>query len=516
MCAPAPSPLLEASRAVALLALLAPCAAGCGRHTAGGRSSSSDGGAPTAGLDLGAGSGGASGAPATHVATFSTLGTEQYLSATNGGGSTLTAAAPAPRAWETFTLVDLDGAPLRDGDLVRLAAGDGHWLSAAGGGGGALTVDAAAPAGDETFRVTRLAGPGTIAAGDAIALATRLGNYVSASDGGGGDVRADAPAASAWETFTLSLDGDVGGPAGSARAQVLALLASIRGQQTIAGQHNKHNDTPADATQQVASITGKSPALWSGDFLFGAVDVGARPQMIAEAIDRWRHGAMVQLMYHNCIPTRDELCSWDDIGGNTPQHLTDAQWAELVTDHTPLDDAWLTRLDKLAVFFRQLETAGVAPLFRPLHEMNQARFWWGGRGGADGTRKLFQITHDFLVHTKGFTNIIWVWDVQDFATLSSDVADYDPGAGYFDIAALDVYDGGYTQANYDLLRGAAAGKPIAIGECEHLPTSAELNAQPEWAFFMLWPDFIGEDTSVLPTLYAAPNVLTGEHMPGWK
>jgi hypothetical protein len=32
---------------------------------------------------------------------------------------------------------------------------------------------------------------------------------------------------------------------------------------------------------------------------------------------------------------------------------------------------------------------------------------------------------------------------------------------------------------------------------------------------MLWPDFVAEDTSVLPALYGAPNVATLGQMPGW-
>ena len=110
--------------------------------------------------------------------------------------------------------------------------------------------------------------------------------------------------------------------------------------------------------------------------------------MIAQAQTEWAKGAIVQLMYHNCIPTGDEYCSWDDIGGATPQHLTDAQWSDLVTAGTALNQAWKARLDTLSVFFAQLKAAGVAPLFRPLHEMNQPVFWWAGRtrNGVTGTR----------------------------------------------------------------------------------------------------------------------------------
>jgi hypothetical protein len=346
----------------------------------------------------------------------------------------------------------------------------------------------------------------------------------ASSDGGGaGDgVGAGGDASSAAGdagTGTVTPPQDDGGASPSpptARQQVLDYLGAIEGHQTIAGQHNKINATPAVSTNDILSLTGKTPALWSADFGFGQHALDNRQLMITEAIHQWHQGAIVQLMYHNCIPTGDETCGWDDIGGASPQHLSDAQWTELVTDGTALNGAWKARLDTLSGFFAQLQAAGVAPLFRPLHEMNQGVFWWGGRGGADGTRKLYQITHDYLVKVKGFDNIIWVWDLQDFDSLSTDVDDYNPGSAYYDIAALDVYGGPYDQAKHDLIRAAAGSAPIAIGECENLPTSALLQSQPDWVFFMLWPDFIDEESGVLPALYGASNVITEDQMPGWK
>jgi hypothetical protein len=47
-----------------------------------------------------------------------------------------------------------------------------------------------------------------------------------------------------------------------------------------------------------------------------------------------------------------------------------------------------------------------------------------------------------------------------------------------------------------------------------VPTPAELDAQPLWSFFMLWPDFIAQNGG-LATTYAAPRVLTRDEMPGW-
>ncbi|RYG02375.1 MAG: hypothetical protein EOO07_33065, partial [Chitinophagaceae bacterium] len=81
-------------------------------------------------------------------------------------------------------------------------------------------------------------------------------------------------------------------------------------------------------------------------------------------------------------------------------------------------------------------------------------FWWGGRPGVNGSAKLYRITYDYLVKVKGMTNLIWVWNLQDFANLASDLNTYDPGSEYYDVLSLDVYwsDGtGLTTAKYNAM-----------------------------------------------------------------
>ena len=51
----------------------------------------------------------------------------------------------------------------------------------------------------------------------------------------------------------------------------------------------------------------------------------------------------------------------------------------------------------------------------------------GRKGGANGTRRLYQIFHDYLTVEKKLTNLIWVWNIQDFDTLEYDVDAYNPG-----------------------------------------------------------------------------------------
>jgi hypothetical protein len=450
---------------------------------------------------------------------FRTLITADYLRASAEGA--LTADATAIDTEAVFALHDLDGGSLEDGDAVQLAASTGAFLTAAGGGG--TTIDAtAAEAGDaETFTLVRLAGAGPIETGDRVALGTHDAlHYVSAIDGGGGTVRADAPWARGWETFVVDRIGepDPTPDANAAKARVLDYFAALSGAHTLAGVENKLNTAPHGHTDQVAGHAGRTPSFWGIDFGFGDEAIENRDAIVEEAKRQWEAGAVVAFMYHTCVPTRDERCGWDDIGGAHPQHLTSEEWAALFTPGTSIHDEWIRRLDILAGYFATLRDAGVAPLFRPFHEMNQCAFWWSCTTGENGTVRLYQLTHDYLVEEKGLDNIVWVWNVQDFESLAEDVVTYDPGPSYFDIATLDVYNTGYTQGNYEAMLGAAGGKPIGVGECQFLPSLDVLDAQPEWTFFMLWPDFIELESNLdrYPALFGSDRVITLDEMPGWN
>jgi mannan endo-1,4-beta-mannosidase len=296
-------------------------------------------------------------------------------------------------------------------------------------------------------------------------------------------------------------------------AKVLPYLQRISGTKTLAGQHNKEpNAEPTKWTDYVYKTTGKCPALWSGDFLFQQENIDNRWKMVKEAEHQYRQGAVVNIMWHACPPAAGEPCGWDP--GLLNQLLTDAQWKELTTDGTPLNKTWKSRMDDIAVYLQYLKDKKVEVLFRPLHEMNQGKFWWGGRPGPQGTARLYQITHDYLKNKKGLTNLIWVWDMQD---MSRDFAQYNPGDNYWDLFAFDVYDKGYDQSWYDYIRPIVGQKPMAIGECEKLPTPAVLAQQPRWVFFMDWAELVQEKNSVeaLKTLYNDPRVLTRDELPKW-
>jgi hypothetical protein len=293
--------------------------------------------------------------------------------------------------------------------------------------------------------------------------------------------------------------------------KVLDYLKSISGSRTVIGMHNREpNSSPALQTNKVYSITGRWPALWSGDLLFSSDDVSNRWTMVYEALNQWKSGSIVHIMMHVVPPTQSEPGNWN---GGVVSRLSDAQWNDLITNGGTLNRAWKMRLDNYAQYFQFLKDNGVQLLFRPFHEMNQGIFWWGGRTGSSGTAALYRLTRDYLVNTKGLTNLIWVWNMQD---LDLNWSVYNPGNSYWDIFSLDVYNGdGFTTQKYNTAVNVASGKPMAIGECSTLPTSNQLASQQRWIFVMSWAEltFSSNTNAQIQALYGASNVITKDKLP---
>ena len=298
------------------------------------------------------------------------------------------------------------------------------------------------------------------------------------------------------------------------KQKVLEYLYSIKGKKTLIGIHNREpNYEPAKQTEQIHQWTGKYPALWSGDFLFSKDDVNNRQKMINECIKQWNAGSIVQLMLHVVSPGQNEPGAWD---GGVVKKLSDGEWATLITNNGFLNTKWKQRLDVYASYIQQLKNAGVPILFRPFHEMNQGIFWWAGRKGSKGSGALFRLTRDYLEKEKGLDNIIWVWDMQD---LSYDWSEYNPGNNYWDIFAVDVYNGDYfTSYKYNLAEKIGGNKLIAVGECDKLPTPNELYQQPKWSFVMSWAEltFQKNTGTEIQKLYWADNVIIREELPNFN
>ncbi len=316
----------------------------------------------------------------------------------------------------------------------------------------------------------------------------------------------------------LTLAASVGAQ-NKSKYQIINFLNSISGKQTLSGIHNNEpNAEPARWSNKVDSITGHFPALWSGDFLFQQENIDNRQIMINEAVREWKNGAVINIMWHACNPANEEPCAWDN-GHGVLSKLSDEQWKQLTTDGSELNKIWKARVDEVCFYLQQLKDKNVEVLWRPMHEMNISAFWWAGRPGPEGTIKLYQMLHDYMVNKKKLTNLIWVWDIQDLNSLANDAKLYKPAPQYWDVAALDVYDrSGFTDEKYKIMQQACDGKPMAIGECDVFPSAEILLAQPKWTFFMVWADleFKANTTAQINAIHNASNVLTLDKMPGWK
>ncbi|MGJ6969837.1 glycosyl hydrolase [Streptosporangium sp. G11] len=267
-------------------------------------------------------------------------------------------------------------------------------------------------------------------------------------------------------------------------------FAGLTGRNWLSGQQDGPNSNPTQWTNKVRDITGLYPGMWGGDFGFSQNDIDNRQRVFDQAKAAWAAGSIPAITWHACVPFV-ATCQFE--GGSWPvkgSWLSDSQWNELVTDGSTMNTSWKRRLDQTVPYFLQLKNAGIPVLFRPMHEMNEGWAWWGGRSGPNGSRKLFQITRDYLV-SKGLDNIVWVWNIKDVSGGASRVGDYYPGDNYADLVTLDVWVQ-YFPSNewYQAIQNISHGKPIGLAEVGRTPTPSQMATQSKWTFFSVWMDWL--------------------------
>jgi hypothetical protein len=125
--------------------------------------------------------------------------TGKYLSSNQGGGSTVSTAAPHGQIWEQFTFDDLNGGTLEDGDEVYIQTYNGRYLSSSAG---VLSASKLAPGASEVFTLKFVSGTSLIP-GSEVAIADAAGHYLTGTSGNAdtsGTSIADA------QTFTVVAD----------------------------------------------------------------------------------------------------------------------------------------------------------------------------------------------------------------------------------------------------------------------------------------------------------------------
>ena len=318
-------------------------------------------------------------------------------------------------------------------------------------------------------------------------------------------------------------------------------LATNYGVKTVSGMMTGEVNTSSVQTlldvDAFYTRTGKYPALVGFDFLF-ATGVKASDgwyqtyteNIIEAAKELWSLGGIPAFTWHWKDPS-DQIDAFYTKSGNANEY-TEFDFTQGFTDPNCTSNcSWNTTsttyqqlvsdIDEIADYFLQLQNAGAAAVFRPVHEASGAWFWWGDKGGA-AFQALYNLIYDEMVNVKGVKNLVWVWN-PEYATDT----DWNPGTAKYDIVSLDIYEAWNYSTKYILAYNTLSqnfpGKILAISENGPIPDMsimAENNIK--WSWWMPWyqtwdGNFL--DQTVDPVWKAnveSPCTITLEDMPGWN
>lgn len=144
------------------------------------------------------------------------------------------------------------------------------------------------------------------------------------------------------------------------------------------------------------------------------------------------------------------------------------------------NEVFTSDLAKVATSLKQLQSEGIAVIWRPFHEAAGGWFWWGK--DAESCKKMWIAMFDYF-KGEGVNNLIWVW------TSESDDSDWYPGDAYVDIVGRDLYDKdtNASTAAYQTEFARYGHKVIALTEMGTVGLlSEQWNAGSRWAWFMPW------------------------------
>ncbi len=321
-------------------------------------------------------------------------------------------------------------------------------------------------------------------------------------------------------------------------------LAVNYGAKTVAGfQTGEVNEATFKKLADVDSFyvrTGKYPALVGFDFIF-ATGVNANDswyqdytqKTIDAAKDLWNQGGIPAFSWHWKDPSDqvdafyatqesagagEPFTTYDFTQGFTDPNCTETcSWNTSSTVYSQLK----SDIDEIAAYFLELQTAGVAAIFRPLHEASGGWFWWGLRSGA-AFKALYQLVYDEM-KAQGVKNLVWVWTPE----YAKDT-DWNPGKSYYDIIGLDIYEAydystKFLSARTELENNFGKDIIFAISENGPIPDlSVMAENDSRWSWWMPWyqtwdGNFLNQTVdAVWKANVESPCTITLDKMPGWS
>jgi mannan endo-1,4-beta-mannosidase len=268
-----------------------------------------------------------------------------------------------------------------------------------------------------------------------------------------------------------------------------------------------------DETNWLKEQTGKEPAIIGLDFMHcnRGYTWYDDQQPVKDAKAYWAKNGIPVFLWH-----------WRDLLRNTEEFYTDKTNFDISKVNDPDSKeykAMIADIDYVSGFFKELQSAHVPVIWRPLHEAAGGWFWWGAKGAAP-CKKLYQIMYDRMVNYHKLNNLIWVWTREP-----NDNAWY-PGDEYVDIIGRDIYkqgDHGSQAAEFNTLNSQyGTKKMIALTECGSIPDVDNLTKDgAAWSWFMPWyGDYtrksVHNSLELWRKMFASSYVITLDEMPSLK
>jgi hypothetical protein len=285
--------------------------------------------------------------------------------------------------------------------------------------------------------------------------------------------------------------------------RVLDYLESVCGKKTLAGMSN----WGGAGWRAVYEISGRAPAVcaWDATGWNSPTWGPSYCQVLQGYVDssrRWWQdkGGIVTMQWHWSKPGDPNGSAWVGRNKSGPMDVGKA-----VTPGTEEYKAALEDLRRTADYVEQLAKARVPVLWRPLHEIDGGWFWWTDGKQPENTAALWRMMFDYFVKERKLHNLIWIYSAgvhaagtPPKATMDQEIAHrkrFYPGDGYVDIAGIDIYPGGRWGAfsedaygtGYDIMKGVAPGKMLALSEASAIPDPDRLAQQgPGWLYALPW------------------------------
>jgi mannan endo-1,4-beta-mannosidase len=289
-----------------------------------------------------------------------------------------------------------------------------------------------------------------------------------------------------------------------------AYLDSVAGKKIISGQQN------AKFLDYIRTVTGKAPALMGFDFN-GICPSQKRNTDSTDAAIKWvkEQGGIAQIQWHWISPNGVED------GDFYTKNVKTFKLNEALKDKESAAYKNLLRdIDLGAAELKKLQDAGVAVLWRPLHEAEGRWFWWGASGG-EACKELYRLIYTRYTQHHKLNNLLWVWT--SYGTTKGE--NWYPGDDVVDLIVWD-YPKPEDWDRLQVLFGTS-NKVFAMGESGKVPDPSIISTQA-WAYFMTWAYMIldpadkdkgkeeikGKNAKErLAEVYKDPRVITLEDLP---